>query len=177
MKIFLFQTEEFQTNAGDNLGKLLSRFGVQLLDREDDSMDFERIDAVIIYGGDTKKDVAFVIAMALAKKKPILYLLPKGAEIDPTLAGLRNDKSMSKYFSFAYVTSSSIEKHLLDFITAGEKEGMHEVPSIKFTLRLTPAMDRYLQWKSKQIGMSKADFLRHVVLEDVMKKDSDYRRG
>lgn len=177
MKIFLFETEEFQTKSGDTLGKLLNRLGVQLLDREDETIDFDRIDAVIIYGADTKKDVAFVIAMALAKKKPILYLLPKGQEIDPTLAGLRNDISMSKYFSFAHITSSSIEKHLLDFITDSEKQGMHEVPSIKFTLRLTPSMDRYLQWKSKQVGMSKADFLRQVVLEDVMKKDIDYSRG
>ena len=48
-----------------------------------------------------------------------------------------------------------------------------EMPSIKFTLRLTPKVDRYLNWKAKRLKKTKADLLREW-MGHLLSDDSEY---
>jgi GAF domain-containing protein len=48
-------------------------------------------------------------------------------------------------------------------------------PTIKFTLRISKEIERYLTWKIHNTDQSKADFLRNLLTEDVIKNDHDYQ--
>jgi predicted HicB family RNase H-like nuclease len=48
------------------------------------------------------------------------------------------------------------------------------VPTIKFTLRFTPRASRYINWKSKQKKISKADYLRKTLDEQIL-ADEEYQ--
>ena len=177
MKVFLHQTEEIHSPRGESLSAMMRRYGAQLVERDHEGrMDMDRLDAVCLYGS-AQKDVPFIIALALTRKKPVLYLLPEKQSLDPSLAVLARDKTFAALFSSVQVTSASFERQLIAFLIGNEQRGLHEVPSIKFTLRLTPVMDRYLQWKSQRLGMRKADCLRQFIQEELIKKDTEYPQG
>lgn len=48
-------------------------------------------------------------------------------------------------------------------------------PTIKFTLRISKEIERYLTWKIHNTDKSKADFLRNLLTEDVIKNDQQYQ--
>lgn len=48
-------------------------------------------------------------------------------------------------------------------------------PTIKFTLRISKEIERYLKWKIHNTDQSKADFLRNLLTEDVIKNDQQYQ--
>lgn len=48
-------------------------------------------------------------------------------------------------------------------------------PTIKFTLRISKEIERYLTWKIHNTDQSKADFLRNLLTEDVIQEDQDYQ--
>ena len=82
---------------------------------------------------------------------------------------------MANLLHIVFYTDSSLEKNILDALAKIEGVAINEVPSIKFTLRITPSLERYLQWKSQETGLSKADFLRDFLQKEVIDKDSQYR--
>ena len=176
MRIYLSQTDNLRTEKGETLPKILQRLGAHVVDKEDEA-DFNKVDAVIVSGHDENSQQAYIIALALAKQKSVLYLLAKGGVINTTVESLRGDKRLQEYFSFSYFTKNKLAGIVESFVRKSEKGNLAEVPSIKFTLRITPSIERYLQWKSKELGLSKADFLRNVIEEDVMGKDKNYKRS
>ena len=56
-----------------------------------------------------------------------------------------------------------------------EKGEGKETPTIKFTLRITPRIERFLHWKTHNTKVSKADFLRELI-ERLIDQDEDYQR-
>ena len=68
-----------------------------------------------------------------------------------------------------------LEDKVAQFINeVGSGKGIKERPNIKFTLRVTSRMERYLDWKSKKLKKTKADFLREFIGE-IMDKDEGFR--
>ena len=176
MRIYLSETENLQTEKGETLPKILQRLGAHVVGKEDEA-DFDKVDAVIVNGQDENSQQAYVIALALAKQKSVLYLLAKGQAISTRVESLRADKKLKDYFSFSYFSKKKLAGLIENFVRKSEQGNLVEVPSIKFTLRITPSIERYLQWKSKELGLSKADFLRNVIENDVMGKDKNYKRS
>jgi hypothetical protein len=50
-----------------------------------------------------------------------------------------------------------------------------EIPRIKFTLRITPTIDEYLDWKSQEVKLKKADFLRDEI-DQLIAKDAEFQK-
>jgi len=134
-----------------------------------------RIDAVAIEGSVSISESSYLIALALAYKKPILYLLEKGKAIDEHLSELVKNKSIARLLKIEFYQENSLEKVIRDFISATEKGDGRELASIKFTLRITAKIERYLNWKTHNTKVSKADFVRDL-LEELMAKDENYKK-
>ena len=74
-------------------------------------------------------------------------------------------------------SQASLEKVLLLFVRKLEatQPGEDSIPNIKFTLRITRAIEQYLHWKTHNTTDSKADYLRELVGR-FMEEDERYRR-
>src|SRR3989339_41930 len=185
MKIYFYSTKEQVEPARkkfhDRLMEYFHNNGVlvisNLLGKNDDDsqLSFANMDGLVIEGSDVASDVGYLIALALAQKKPILFLLPKGKAIPDQIRGLKDDKNLKKLFLLNFYSDKNFEDLLLDFIDIIETgELRREVPTIKFTLRFTPRVERFLRWKSNKVKLSKADLLRKLV-DEAIKADETYQ--
>lgn len=149
---------------------------VQKMMESEESM-IEKIDALIIEGSNQSFESAHLIALALAHKKQTLYAVEKNKYIDKNLLKLQEDGKTKKFFRIEFYTDETLEKILKDFINVIEVgvEDSHLKPTIKFTLRVTPKLERYLKWKTHNSKLSKADYIRDK-LEEFMKKDEEYNK-
>ncbi|MFH1426865.1 MAG: hypothetical protein ABIG66_05570 [Candidatus Kerfeldbacteria bacterium] len=77
---------------------------------------------------------------------------------------IRKQKSPRPIKTYSY-TEKTLPRAIANFIVLFDPEQKeHEnIPSIKFTLRMTPRTERYLTWLSDKQGMSKADLLRNIL--------------
>lgn len=174
------QIIDILTDAGilvmSNLAeKNISGFSSQDLEKMEQTGEplLERMDALIIEGTRPVAESGYLIAIALAHKKPILYLSDKSKQINKNLFHLKKDKSTAKLLQLEYYTDTNLEKVILTFLQQVEKGEGQEAPSIKFTLRITPRIERYLHWKTHNTKISKADFLRELI-EKLIDDDEDY---
>ncbi len=136
---------------------------------------FNQINAVIIEGSKLNPESSYILALALSQKKPILYLVAKGTLLEEEIKKLTNDKKLANCFYFHFYNENNLEKILSDFIDLiGAGDVRREVANIKFTLRLTPRMERYLAWKVTHTKMKKADYLR-VLLNQLIENDEEYK--
>ena len=135
----------------------------------------ERMDGLIIEGTNPLAESGYLVALALAHRKPILYFVEKGKAINKNLLHLRKDKNTAKILSLQNYGESGLEKIILDFLGIVEKGEGKETPTIKFTLRITPRIERFLHWKTHNTKVSKADFLRELI-ERLIDQDEDYQR-
>lgn len=137
----------------------------------------EKVDGLIIEATNPSYESAHLIALALTHKKLVLYLVEEGKYIDKNFYKLEEDKQAKKYFRIARYLPDSLGQILDDFINVLEKGlGLTKSkPEIKFTLRLTEQMEKYLNWKSGHTKKTKADFLR-MKIEDLMREDERFKR-
>lgn len=168
------------TNAGvlvmSNLvDKNITGFSSHDLEKMDASGEslLEKMDALIIEGTRPLAESGYMIAIALAHKKPILYLSDKSKQINQNLMHLKKDKGTAKLLKLEYYTEVTLERVVLDFLQKAEKGESHQAPNIKFTLRITPRIERYLHWKTHNTKVSKADFLRGLI-EKLINDDDSY---
>lgn len=159
------------------VNKNIVGFSNQDLEKFDQSGEIllEKMDALIIEGSKTVPESAYLIALALAHQKPILYLSQKGKLINKNLIHLKKDKGANKFLNLEYYTDKALEKIVLDFLQTVEKGEGKESPTIKFTLRITPRIERYLYWKTHNTKISKADFLRELI-EKLIDEDENYSK-
>lgn len=133
----------------------------------------EHMDFIIVEGGREDAELGFLVAHAIATKKPILYLYPKGTR--PLLF----DRVGMSDLPSTVVTESygpeQIGRVISHFLERALGTVLRETPNIKFTLRITESIDRYLQAKIKDSGQTKADFLRERI-EHLMDTDPQWRR-
>lgn len=153
----------------------VSDFSTQDLEKISQSGEglLEKMDGVIIEGSKPPAEAGYLIALGLAHKKPILYLCQKNKNINKNFSRLTQNQATSQFFKPAYYSSSDLQKILTDFLQRIETGEGRELPTIKFTLRLTPRIDRYLSWKISNTEITKADFLRDEI-EKMIKDDKDY---
>ncbi len=133
-----------------------------------------KIQLVVIEGSSASSQVVYLIAFALAHRKPILVLLARGTPLDLHLRTLRRDKTVGRWLRVEFYQEKNILKLIEDFAEHWLEGLGRELPVIKFTLRLTPTVDRYLAWKGLQVKKTKANFLREIV-EDMAKADQRFQ--
>ena len=155
----------------------LFKFADQDLEKIDKSGELilTKIDAVAVDGGLSVSESSYLIALALTYKKPILYLVEKGKALDAHISDLSQNKSITKLLKVEFYQESSLEKIIGNFINEIEKGSGRELASIKFTLRITQKIERYLLWKTNNTKLSKADFIRER-LEELMAQDENYKK-
>ena len=88
---------------------------------------------------------------------------------------LTRDTSTAKLLHLKSYSESTLTKVLLDFLSGVERGEGKEVPNIKFTLRITARIERYLQWKTHNSKLTKADYLRHII-EEIIDADEEYQK-
>ena len=198
MKIYFFAagTTELQQKRYDKITGCLKKLGcvvfTNLTDPEEYTQGFskkelekidqsgkvllEYVDGIVIESSVPSTEIGYLIAFALSHAKPILYLTEHGSSLNKELESLGKDKNITKNLKIRYYDILSLEKNISDFveIISGGKE-LKEIPSIKFTLRITPSLEKYLDWKSKKMSQTKAEFLRNL-LNDIKKGDRGYRK-
>ncbi len=132
------------------------------------NLTFEDMNGLVVEGKGSVQEVGYLVALALAQQKPILYLLPKGVLLPDQLRSLIDHKKLKRLFLLRYYSERTLENLLIDFIDLIETgELRREVPTIKFTLRFTPRASRYINWQAHHTKLSKADFLRKMIDEQI----------
>jgi len=135
----------------------------------------EQMDALVIEATDKSPENGYLVALALTHKKPTLFLHQKGTDVDKNLITLQKQKHAARLLKITGYSESKLEKVLLEFLESVEKKGGKEIPNIKFTLRITSRIERYLHWKTHNTEKSKADFLREKI-EKMMDEDEEFKK-
>lgn len=173
--ISIFENNGIQVLSNIKTGKV-SLPELEKLTQAGESL-MEKIYALIIEGTNQSFETAHLIALALTHKRPVLYLIEEGRYIDKNLSKLENDPKTRHYFKVEFYTHENINAILKNFIEGVEKSGkvIQEKPMIKFTLRVTPTLEKYLYWKTHNTNISKADFLREEI-QKMMEQDEEFRK-
>lgn len=141
------------------------------------SISYDQVEAVIIEGTEPSADMVYVIATALAYKKPVLYLMEKGHLIPDQLEYIRKDQNLGENFflKFYKPDKTNIESIILDFLELLESgDLLQEKVNVKFTLRISPRMERYVSWKAVGEKKSKARYMRDSI-NKMMQEDPQYK--
>ncbi|MEK7202722.1 MAG: hypothetical protein AAB653_00165 [Patescibacteria group bacterium] len=135
----------------------------------------EKVDAIIIEGTHPTFENGHLIALALTHQKSVLYLVEKGFSIDKNLVRLQKDRKVGGLLLLENYTAQSLERKILDFLQIVEMGVNRDLPNIKFTLRITQKIERYLRWKAKKSKLTKADFLR-AKIEEMIEGDEGFKK-
>ncbi len=73
-------------------------------------------------------------------------------------------KTILQIYTFSLL---DFDKYVCDFIASVASLNLADSPHIKFTLRLTSAIDAYLTLKSTENGLSKADLVRAMIVKEM----------
>ena len=135
----------------------------------------DKMDALVIEGSTPDADIGYLLAYAMSLRRPTLYLYDKDISNKGVLKFLGN-RQIPAHIHVKSYSGEQVKDFVDKFITDLQGDEAEELPSIKFTLRITPQMERYLQWKAKKFKMSKADFLREKISEEIIEQDEEYKR-
>lgn len=130
----------------------------------------DKMDCFIIEGSQPDQEIGYLLAYAISQKKPLLYLYHKNTP-ERVAHGYLTKKNTPEFVCMEEYSRESLESVVMNFVddvTSGK--GLKQRPTIKFTLRITPRMERYLEQKAKRAKKTKADFLRQW-LEQKMGED------
>jgi len=131
----------------------------------------DRMDAFILEGTVAEPEIGFLLAHAMAMKKPTLYLYQRGTV--PEIFQHLNRRELPKFITVSAYQSDQLQKIILTFLHSVAGQIVKEIPRLKFTLRLTGSQDEYLDFKTRNSKTSKADFLRDH-LEGEMTSDTEW---
>jgi len=123
----------------------------------------KKCDLVIVESSESSSGLGFLMANALAEKKPVLSLSQQGSYSSVTLKGVS-----SKMFRYATYTKSNLKKELENALNK-----IRKTLDTKFILIISPEIDRYLGWVSENRRMHKAQVVRSA-LEEAMEHDKEY---
>lgn len=181
MRVFVF--DEYTKG---HLALLLQRAQLQVIDAEairalngKSDLGFhamDSIDCIVLEITQPHPDVNYVLAQSILQQKPTLCLYQKNHEPRDLLNYLIKRGTPKSIYVRNYTDSSVsnvIDRFLADI--SGLPVDREELPTIKFTVRLTAKVDHYLAWKSKRMARSKADILRDW-MRLRMDEDQEFRR-
>ena len=176
MKIYFYTNLPVQNPDVVSALSYLKKTGVDLVGNvvSESSEVVEDVDGLIIFGRSFDTRSGYLAALALAQRKDVLILLASGANLDESLAALQKDKSFAKKLRIFYYKKDLVDR-LKDFILSLDTSTLRDMTNIKYTLRLSPKISDYLNWKGERIAMPKADWLRDKI-KQVMEEDLEYKK-
>lgn len=134
-----------------------------------------KIDMLIIEATNQHPEVSYLIAQAAMYKKPTLCLYKHGRQRHITLNHLSKQPNLT-FLQIQPYTTKSLPQVILKFLKNTKAVHIQDnIPSIKFTLRISSRIERYLAWKAKQEKTTKARFLRNKIERDI-EKDYQYQK-
>lgn len=139
--------------------------GVPLLDA---------MQAIIVEGSTPDPQAGYLLAYALAEKRPLLYLYMRG-EVAPDVLQYLNLKDIPKHITIETYVREHPEREVETFLKSVGHVKIREAANLKYTLRLTHTMDAYLDFKTRNTKLSKADYLRENI-EKFMESDEAWKR-
>lgn len=123
----------------------------------------DKMDCFVIEASKPDQEIGYLLAYAISQKKPLLYLYKKGTP-DTVAHGYLTKKNTPDFIRMAAYTQHDLEQIVTEFVEeVGSGKGLKQKPTIKFTLRITPAMEQWLKIKSKKSKKTKADYLREEI--------------
>ncbi|MFH0952191.1 MAG: hypothetical protein V1838_03285 [Patescibacteria group bacterium] len=132
----------------------------------------DKMDAFIIEGSEADAQAGYLLAFAVARQKPTLYLYERRGQLPVILKNL-DKKSIPKTLEVKGYLKENLDEILQNFLRGLGSLKVEEVPNIKFTLRITKTIEKYLHYKTHNTDKSKADFIREEI-DGKMKKDSKF---
>lgn len=179
------KSDEF-AQAYRSISTVLERTGATIWTRESTAGEafaghsqlspLERVQAIIIEGSEPDPEVGYLLAYAIAQKKPALLLTLKGHVRQNPLETFGKAHRIPATLQQAHYLPATAEKALLPFLQRLDAIPYMQIPSIKFTLRITDEIEEYLHWKTHNTKLSKADYLRKTIQEDIMGNDEAYKK-
>ncbi len=126
----------------------------------------EKVNASILELSQTSADLQFVLAQAIILRHPTLCLYNKACEPNQFLQHLTKHHLPNMITIRAY-TRATIDTIVGKFLKGLDRTiQLEDVPNIKFTLRLSPGLEHYLEWFAAQKRINKADYIRQLIRED-----------
>lgn len=145
--------------------------------KSEKGLSFANLNGLIIHHDDNNQEAGYLSALAISQKKPILYLLAKGKRLPEELSYIRNNQEVAKFLIVKFYDEQNIAKRLMEFVELVENgDSKWDMPTIKFTWRITPRIERYLQWKTVNTGKTKADWLRTYIIKELIHVDEEYEK-
>lgn len=132
--------------------------------------ELDRVDMVIIEATQSFEHIYNLLGKAAIMQKPVLCIYKKDEPPHELLSLL--DKSSKSQYVFAQAYTEKTLPDIVQRFVSKINGKIVETPNIKFTLRLTPSLDRYLERVAQEKNVSKADFVRSMISEK-QNKDND----
>ncbi|MBT4349503.1 hypothetical protein HOD19_01835 [bacterium] len=132
-------------------------------------------DALLIHSTTLDEESSYFVALAMSENKPVLFLTDSRGIKSKTLKTLKNNKNFSDKMEIKQCDLQSIDDLILNFLQKLDQNSVRDMVNIKYTLRLSPKMSDYLDWKSKQIAIRKADWLRNLINKSI-EGDKEYQK-
>lgn len=132
----------------------------------------DTMDAVVIEATESDSRVGYLLAYAVARQKPTLFLYHKRSG-QPELLTLLDKRAAPKTLVIKGFLSDNLDEVLQNFLRGFKELEVTEQPTVKFTLRLTKTMEKYLSYKTHNTETTKADWLRDEI-DAKMKKDEAF---
>ncbi len=163
--------------TGGKIAKLCDQAGLSVLTHEEVlardatpagvSFFLEEVDALVMEITQPTQQIHFILAQAILADKPALCLYAKNQTPRELLSYIKKRPAPRPIKTFSY-TGSTLPLAVKSFVASHseeEQDGVEDVPSIKYTLRMSPKIDRYLKWVHETRGVNKADFMREMLLK------------
>lgn len=135
----------------------------------------ERAHGIILEISRPTNELYYLLAQAIILQKPTLCLYIKNRVPRKIITHLSN-KNIPKSICAKSYSRATLEHVIKMFLHSLDNSIIvTETPDIKFTLRLTGTMERYLNWLVENKHLNKAIFLRNL-LEKTIEQDEEYKQ-
>lgn len=134
----------------------------------------DAMQAIIVEGSSQDPQTGYLLAYALAEKRPLLYLYTRG-DVAPDVLRYMNVRDIPKFVTIATYRPETLRTTVGQFLGRIGDVKVREVPRIKFTLRLTDTLDQFLDFRVRNTKKTKADFLREH-LDREADRDEEFQR-
>lgn len=132
----------------------------------------DKMDCFVIEASQPDQEIGYLLAYAISQKKPLLYLYKKGTP-EKVAHGYLTKKNTPNFVRMVAYTKKELGDGVKNFVEeVGSGKGLKEKATIKFTLRITSRMERFLESKSKRLKKTKANYLREHI-EKLMEKERE----
>ncbi|MBU0670654.1 hypothetical protein KKF29_00685 [Patescibacteria group bacterium] len=178
MRLYYFSKTESDIpsiiqNAGVDLWQKPQDANLSIIDETGLSF-LEQVDGLVLEITEADPQINYFLAQAILQRKPTLCLYQKN-KVPRQLLVYLNQKNIPKEIVTKAYTEKNLEKIIINFLKPlGIHEEEREVPSIKFTLRLTDKIEKYLNFKAKEEKINKADYIRNLIQKEI-REDKKFR--